>query len=85
MVLEFLHCGYPVLHNCDAWKDFGYYYAENDTIGGMQQLCEALNFHDERLETYKGHAKTLFWRHSIYNPNVQKAWLELMNGDTIKN
>jgi hypothetical protein len=82
MVLEFLHCGYPVLHNCEAWKEFGYYYAENDTAGGMKVLCEALNFHHERLESYKGHARTLFWRHSIYNPDVQKAWLELMNGDS---
>jgi hypothetical protein len=80
MVLEFLHAGYPVLHNCEAWKDFGYYYAENNTMAGMKAVCDALNFHHERLEAYKGHAKALIWRHSIYNPDVQKAWLDLMNG-----
>jgi hypothetical protein len=80
MVLEFLHAGYPVLHNCEAWKDFGYYYAENDTMAGMKAVCDALNFHHERLESYKAHAKALVWRHSIYNPDVQKAWLDLMNG-----
>jgi hypothetical protein len=80
MVLEFLYAGYPVLHNCEAWKDFGYFYAENDTLGGMKVVCEALNFHHERLEAYKGHAKALFWRHSIYNPDVQKSWLDLMTG-----
>lgn len=80
MVLEFLHAGYPVLHNCGAWSDFGYYYPENDTAAGMAQLEQSVLFHAERLEAYKAHAKALVWRHSIYNPDVQKAWRDLMEG-----
>lgn len=79
MVLEFMHAGFPVLHNCDAWKDFGYYYAEQDTLGGAKQLQEVLQYHSERIEAYKSHVKALTWRHSIYNPDVQKAWTELLN------
>jgi hypothetical protein len=78
MVLEFMWAGYPVLHNCEAWKDFGYYYIDNDTVSGSKQLGEASLYHNDRLEAYKGHVKALFWRHSIYNPDNQKAWLELV-------
>lgn len=80
MVLEFFYAGYPVLHNCASWKDFGYYYSENDTKVGATQLGKILNYHHERLEAYKGHARGLLWRHSIYNPDVQKAWKTLMEG-----
>ena len=78
MVLEFMYAGYPVLHNCDAWGKFGYYYPENDTIKGSKQLHEALNYHLERFETYKSHVKALVWRHSIYNPEIQTAWKMLL-------
>jgi hypothetical protein len=78
MVLEFLHASFPVLHNCTAWKDFGYYYPENDVSKGAEQLYEALTYHHERIEAYKGHSKSLQWRHSIYNPEVQGAWLKML-------
>lgn len=78
MVLEFLYAGYPVLHNGAAWKDFGYYYEENDTMVGKAVLESAIKFHGEKLETYKAHSRALLWRHSIYNPDVQKGWKELM-------
>ena len=78
MVLEFMWAGYPVLHNCEAWKEFGYYYIDNDTVSGSKQLHEAYNYHLDRLETYKSHVKALYWRHSIYNPEIQKAWLKLL-------
>jgi hypothetical protein len=78
MVLEFLYAGYPVLHNCEAWSEFGYYYPENDTRRGAELLAMALLSHHEKLEIYKSHSQALFWRHSIYNPDVQKAWKQLL-------
>jgi hypothetical protein len=80
MVLEFLHAGFPVLHNCTAWSSFGYYYPENDTLAAEPILGEALFRHNERLEAYKSHARALFWRHSIYNPDTQRGWSELLAG-----
>jgi hypothetical protein len=81
MVLEFMHAGFPVLHNCRAWKDFGYFYPDHDTRAGASQLKEALTTHQDRLEAYKGHSRALAWRHSIYNPDVQKAWKALIEGE----
>lgn len=78
MVLEFLYAGYPVLHNCTAWKDFGYYYPDCDTKAGAELVGQSLQYHNERLEVYKAHARALLWRHSMYNPDVQKAWVELL-------
>ena len=78
MVLEFMHAGYPVLHNCDAWSEFGYFYPENNTQKGAEQLQESIYYHLERFETYKSHVKALIWRHSIYNPDIQAAWLKLL-------
>jgi hypothetical protein len=46
----------------------------------MVELEQSVLFHAERLEAYKAHAKALVWRHSIYNPDVQKAWRDLMEG-----
>jgi hypothetical protein len=73
-----MYAGYPVLHNCDAWKEYGYYYPNVNTILGAKQLHEAVLYHGERFEAYKSHIKALLWRHSIYNPDIQKAWKELL-------
>lgn len=80
MVLEYISAGYPCLHNCTAWKDYGYYYPDIDTRKGAEQLHAAVNFHGERIETYNSHAKSLLWRHSPYNPDIQKAWKHLLDG-----
>jgi hypothetical protein len=78
MVMEFLYAGFPVLHNCRAWERFGYFYPDNSISSGVKQVGEAIDSHAERLEAYKSHARALAWRHSIYNPDVQKAWIELL-------
>jgi hypothetical protein len=78
MVLEFLYAGYPVLHNCRAWSNFGYFYADNDTTSAAKRLNEAVKHHRDNLELYKSHSRALAWRHSIYNPDVQRAWKNLL-------
>lgn len=78
MVMEFMWAGFPVLHNCRAWDEFGYFYPDHDTRAGAKLLGDALTTHNDRLEAYKGHAKALAWRHSPYNPDVQKAWKTLL-------
>ena len=82
MTLEYLYAGFPVLHNCTSWRDFGYYYPENDITKGVVQALYAHRQHTDSLETYKSHAKTLLWRHSPYNPEVQRAWTQLLAGIT---
>jgi hypothetical protein len=78
MVLEFLHSGFPVIQNCRAWEQYGYFYPDNSVKEGAIQLKDALKNHHEKLELYKSHARALAWRHSIYNPDVQRAWLALL-------
>lgn len=78
MVLEYIYSGYPCLHNCTAWSEYGYYYPELDTKKAAELLHQALFKHGERLEMYTAHAKALTWRHSPYNPDNQKAWKELI-------
>jgi len=77
MVLEYFHCGYPVLHNASDWSVYGYYYPNSDIAAGVKvlegMLSEPLN-----VETFKSHAKALTWRHSPYNPDVQRGWAKLL-------
>lgn len=77
MVLEYFHCLYPVIHNASDWSPYGYYYPNSDITAGVTALERALQ-HKETLETFKSHAKTLTWRHSPYNPDVQREWSTLL-------
>jgi hypothetical protein len=78
MSLELLNCGFPAIHNSEMWSPFGYSYNGNNVAEASKQLAAAYEFHAERLEMYKAHAQTLFWRHSPYNPDVHAAWEELL-------
>lgn len=78
MSLELLNCGFPAIHNSGEWSPFGYSYTGNNVVEASKQLAAAYDFHSERLEMYKAHAQTLFWRHSPYNPDVHEAWEKLL-------
>jgi hypothetical protein len=77
MVLEYFHCGYPVLHNASDWSAYGYYYPNSDIAAGVASLERILG-EPMHSETFKSHAKTLTWRHSPYNPDVQRGWAKLL-------
>lgn len=78
MTLEYLHAGFPIIHNSPDWSDAGYYYEGSDINKGANALMRALEFHETSLETYASGAAALQWRHSPYNPEVQKAWKTLI-------
>ena len=78
MVLELLWSGFPVLHNSRAWAEFGYYYQASDIQEGASIIEEVRTKHQDRIEAYKSHAKTLAWKHSPYNPDVHRAWKDLL-------
>lgn len=79
MTLEYLVAGFPVVHNAPDWSDVGYYYKGHDLTEGEAALKRAITFHASTLERYKSGAEVLRWRHSPYNPDVQKGWQELLN------
>jgi hypothetical protein len=78
MVLEYLHAGFPVIHNAPDWNDVGYYYTGSSLEEATTALMRAQSYHASSLERYKAGAEALRWRHSPYNPDVQKAWIELL-------
>ena len=77
MTLELLYNNYPVLHNSDSWKEYGYYYKGSSLDSVYKQIIKTYN-HENSIETYKAHAKTLIWTHSPYNPSVQEKWNKIL-------
>jgi len=78
MMLELLHYNYPILHNSPSWSDAGYYYSVNEWDKAIDTLKTALTTHKDNIQLYKTAAKNLMWRHSIYNPEVQTKWREIV-------
>jgi len=77
MVLEYFHCMYPVLHNASDWASYGYYYPNSDIATGVATL-ERILHEPMNPERFRSQAKTLTWRHSPYNPDVQRDWANLL-------
>ena len=78
MTLEYLYAGFPIIHNAPDWHDVGYYYKGHDLTEGEAALTRAQIYHSTHMERYKSGAEILRWRHSPYNPEVQKAWKRLL-------
>jgi len=78
MTLEYLVSGFPIVHNASDWSDAGYYYEGSSIDKGYEVLKKVVDFHGSSLETYAAGAAALQWRHSPYNPEVHKAWKELL-------
>lgn len=77
MTLELLYNNYPVLHNSESWKEYGYYYEGSSLDSAFEQIKKIHN-HEMNIETYKAHANTLIWTHSAYNPSVQEKWSKIL-------
>lgn len=78
ITLEYLYARFPIIHNSPDWSDAGYYYEGSNVDQGALALQKALDFHEVSQETYASGAAALQWRHSLYNPEVQAAWKELL-------
>jgi hypothetical protein len=79
MTLEFAYAGFPFVHNSPDWRDIGYYYEGSNIEKGLDSLNNAITRHSTDLEMYKANTEVTRWRHSPYNPDVQKAWVNLIN------
>uniref|UniRef100_A0A6C0DBU3 Glycosyltransferase n=1 Tax=viral metagenome TaxID=1070528 RepID=A0A6C0DBU3_9ZZZZ len=79
MTMELMWCGFPAVHNTDAWGQFGYSYTGNNIDLAAKQLEIAYSGHTNRLEAYKANANILTWQHSPYNPANQLAWDNLIH------
>ena len=80
MVLEYFATGYPVMHNASDWSSYGYYYPNSDLAAGAELIETIRKSHADNLGVYKAHARALTWRHSPYNPDVQRQWGKILDG-----
>ena len=74
MTLELLYCHYPLLHNSEGWKEFGYSYSVDRWEEALDTLYQAMKGHAENLPVYQTHAANLMWKHSIHHPAIQANW-----------
>ena len=77
-LLEWMHMGFPVVHNAAIFKGYGYYYEGNDFDAAAENIDAIVKHHDLNIETHRAHARQLTWRFSPYNPENMMGWLKLI-------
>ena len=78
MLFELFWSGFPVVHNAQAWSNFGYCYKGSDLEEIGRLYDNIIQGHAHKQEAYRCHAKVLAWKHSPYNPEVQAEWARLL-------
>jgi hypothetical protein len=71
--------GFPVVHNFSCFKDYGYYYENNNLDSAIAAIEDVITNHILRKEMYKTQSQELAWRFSPYNSENQKAWLKMID------
>ena len=66
---DVLYGGYPLIHNSEYIRDYGYYYPSWDAMKGGEVLIEALQSHEANLKTYRQHCDELIHRVGATNPD----------------
>jgi hypothetical protein len=67
---EVLYGGYPLIHNSEFLKDYGYYYKDFDAESGADALLRAYAEHNDNLESYKRNNVELFRRLNPATPET---------------
>ena len=78
MTLELMYCQYPILHNSEGWKEYGYYYSIDDWDNAVKTLYSALTEHTANRAMYQTHSAQLTWKHSIHHPDIRNRWEEIL-------
>ena len=76
--LEWLMMGFPVIHNVQQFKEYAYYYDQNDFDQAANLIETVVQHHAQNQEAYAAHAKQLAWRFSIQNPDNAESWKRLI-------
>lgn len=66
---EVLHGGYPLIHNSEWLRDWGYYYPDFGAEAGGEALLQARATHDARLADYRANVGRLVARLSPAHPD----------------
>lgn len=78
MTLELMWRGWPILHNTDAWKEYGYYWNNKRLEDSVELIKRVMKEHAGDEGRYAGDARLLAWSYSMYNPKVQQLWQDLL-------
>ena len=65
--------GYPLIHNSEFLKDYGYYYETFDAESGADALLRAFDTHDAGLDDYRRRNQTQFDRLDPTTPETIAA------------
>lgn len=76
---EWMTMGFPLIHNVDCFKHFGYYYDDNNFDAAADLISNVIKYHESNKEIYAAHTKQLTWRFSIYNPDNLSSWKSLVS------
>ncbi len=83
MYYDVLYGGYPLIHNSDLLKDYGYYYPDFAPDIGGKVLIEAFERHDCELPAYKAKCEMLIDQLSPRNPKNIALHERLLTGTVI--
>ena len=70
---EVLYGGYPLIHNSEFLKDYGYYYKDFDAESGADALLRAYTEHNDLLDDYKRRNAELIHRLNPRTPETIAA------------
>tara|TARA_R110002074_G_C12534292_1_gene665159 strand:+ start:523 stop:1746 length:1224 start_codon:yes stop_codon:yes gene_type:complete len=76
--LDALYLQFPVVHNAPMIKDAGYYYEGFNVMDGAEKLKEAIESHDENIESYNAQTEKVLIRYSVYNEGLVETYKKLL-------
>lgn len=76
---EALYYNIPLVHNSFAMKSVGFFYPDFDVRIGKESLTKALTEYKANFKEHEQQNKKFLETISIYNPEVQKRYSELIN------
>jgi hypothetical protein len=77
---EALYGGYPLIHNSEFIRDYGYYYPEFDSFAGGQAVLNAFATHDAQLDDYRQRAKKLLRTLDVSYPENIEIYTQRLLG-----
>jgi len=79
LTLEALYTGNPIIHNSEFCKEAGYYYELFDAEGCANQIQNAIENHDTKIEEYRKASKEVIHKFSYDNPQNIAGYKKLIN------
>lgn len=77
---DMLYGGFPLVHNSDALRDYGYHYESFDARSGAEALIRAMTDHDRHFAEYNQQNLRLLNQIDIANPENVRQHERLLYG-----